>query len=109
VSPALGHSANQRRVLAELGLSPMRPRSCAGKSANHTLVLRAANDDALLAMILAWMPDGAVRQAGGEVRLDLPGDDDLAGPLDMASLRRRPDWKRQLWWRQRRLRRGSGR
>lgn len=110
MSAVLGYSGYQRRVLAELGLAALRPRVATGTTADDGLQLRAERaDDVLLLAILGWMPDGATIGQDGHVTLALPGQvsDDLGAVVDVAGLRRHPDWKRQLWQRQRRLRRGG--
>ncbi|MEZ5465524.1 MAG: hypothetical protein R3F22_09945 [Lysobacteraceae bacterium] len=109
MSTVFGYSVNQRRVLAELGLSPVRARAVAAATAADLQLRADATDDPLLAAILDWMPGH--RAAGeSEVRLALPGidGDGLGDVILMAELRGRPDWKRQLWRRLRRLRRSAG-
>src|SRR5690606_35832061 len=117
VSVVAGHSANQRRVLAELGLVALRlrrPASDVGAvtpvdDCDHITLVGAATNDVLLAAVLALMPAARVSRQPTGPCLDLPSaDDGLVPQLTLDELRRRPDWKRRLWERQRRLRRQVG-
>ena len=112
-----GHTANQRRVLAELGLLPLRRRQPPPDTGVATpdlgmeciTLTGAAADDALLAALLALMRTEYVSRQAAGLCLDLPATGDgLPAQLALQELRRRPDWKRGLWERQRRLRRQVG-